>query len=177
MTRTALAALRCMSLLDIRQMSVLHLDCASCAPTPQPRGLRPAAFAPPKAAAFPLPTTPTPRRRLRGGRSRQRLRLRLSPGHRCKATPGRPKREPPAPDGKVIDRLASQFGSQALSNHHVSVEHRCLTLQFSGRGSGQERTISIARPALRCNCLLGHSRLQRASPVGQRVIMSLRPVG
>ena len=64
----------------------------------------------------------------------------------------------PARGREVSNSLPGAVGSQALTNSHVSVEHRCLTPAFSGAASGIPMLMRNLLRGLRCNALLGRSR-------------------
>jgi hypothetical protein len=154
--------LRCMSLLDIPQSSLLPLDYACCATTALPRLLK---------------------------HCREALARRTStPAHTPASVPTTPQQgklehAPASGAGKDYEgcaRMASEFGSQALSNNLVSVEQRCLTLTFSGATNGTERNHAngAAWPPLQrvVRLCAGHRRFGRYAVSSELPLSWLSPL-
>jgi hypothetical protein len=125
-----------MSLLDSRQSSLLHHDCASCARTAQPR--RPKAHREDGCAAGGhIQTCASEQRNDHATRQVNAYASELQ--HRTTTSWG---------------SLACEVGAQALTNNYVSVEQGCLTPAFSGAANGIGSMMRTVLRGLRCNALL-----------------------
>ena len=136
--RTALPALRCNGLLDIHRKFMLPSILQATHRRHSRAGQRPAAFAPPTAAAISSPTAHAQRRRLRGGALRQGVRQREAPARCTKLSESMRQRSLPAENQQGRVGMASDLRLPAMT---ISMSpHGCLTPAFSGAASGNQRT-------------------------------------